>query len=187
MKNLMRLIAILLVLFLGAAVFGQKAGMSKSCFADPSTLEAQVFNTSQEYLDLCTYSFWCEGNLYVLSYELDPSKSYLDNNILIGKETKRRNVYLYRQDGDNWVKASELVKTDFYSSTGGYDHFYPSRREALPGMGRHSEIEVLSERKATIKVLSFYGNHDDGIYESRWDTFLFTDYDNDGMYSVTLK
>jgi len=181
----MRLFAILLVLFLGAAVFAQSKGAGMCEFNQPPTLERQAFNTSPEYLDLCTYSFKQDDNLYVLSY--DPTEDYRDNNILYDNETKTRNVYLYRQVGDKWVKASNIVKNDYWSSSGEYDIYYPTRRD-LNGLIRNignSEIKTQSNGKVTMEVLSFYGDKYHNDFQHRWDEYECTPNGN-GNYTVRI-
>ena len=172
MKNL---IGILTILLITAGVFGQQCGISLSEFAsNPATIVKPTFNISQGYLDLNTYSFWEDGDLFILSY--DPDEEFRDNNIIWGEGKKTRNIFLYRLDGDKWVKASNLVKTDSFDSDGNYDYYYPKRRdlnELIEGIG-YSEIERLGDKGIIImKVLSFYGNQDDKIYEHRWDGITF--------------
>jgi len=187
-----KIIGLLTILLFTTGVFGQGGGAVLCDFYQPSTIGDVRFNTSQGYLDSCTYSFWEDDKLYTLSYdsELDASVSWLlrgDNDSLV------RHIYLFRLDGDTWHKASNLIKTDYNKVTDGvqsYDYYFKERRDLnglIKGIGKsyvkkHNDIVY-------IRLLNFYdlnARDDNNGFYYRWDGIILIP-QGDGTYIAKLN
>lgn len=163
MKNL---ISIFTFLLLTIGVFGQKSGSALCSFNEKTSIEnIQFLYEPFQYHDIVN------NKQYMLSY--DTAQDY--RRLTRCGDIVKRNIYLFRLDGDTWNKASDIIKTDYRKVTsdciGSFDYSYLSIRD----VGELLNDKWIKKNNGVTK--GYIKEIDNGIIEIRLLSFFTTDED----------
>lgn len=182
-----KLIGLFMVLLITSNVLAQTVGADLGEFFPYKYFEYSL-----------TYRFTKNDKEYAVAYEMIPRDSMgMKRTYLLGSnDILKRNLYLYRNDGDKWTIVSDIIKVDYWKIENGiqsYDYYCDNPQssierkcdlnELLGDIGGYSSIE-LNEEILKIRMLNFCGIVGvDDEYNCRWDIISLVSNDN-GTFSV---
>jgi hypothetical protein len=179
--KIMKKLIVLFVLLLSISnVFSQ----TYTYFGDPSKVLSNRIKDNGPNNEN-DYFFVANNVTYLVAYDAKDN-TYM-NSISPTNLAKKRNLFIYKRDSsNNWVKASDIIQTD-YKKFGRYDalnirFFNPEHHYLVQrGLG-YGDVHVLKNNNVVLILTNEY-REEEATY--RYNSIIFLLLNADGMYGAT--
>lgn len=113
-----KLIGLIIIISITGYVFGQPALRFNEVSVVQDALHPINENNFTKLLNTHYFGFSVKDTMYILSYRINDEMNWknaeADNK---GNKSVKRDLILYRNNGKNWIEASNIVQTDFCDQT----------------------------------------------------------------------